>query len=150
MVKNLVKLSIVFFFVLAAFFFMLIFLLGDAEQTKMDNQIKQEVPIQQARVRAWGEVPGTFDFAYTREVDFYAIDDAASTASELALSQQSSVKMEVTREFLDPAGGSGRPQWTPQKSVVEYRQQYSYAYPGTASEEDAQPNADLRTLNFGA
>ena len=86
MVKNLVKLSIVFFFVLAAFFFMLIFLLGDAEQTKMDNQIKQEVPIQQARVRAWGEVPGTFDFAYTREVDFYAIDDAASTASELALS----------------------------------------------------------------
>ena len=121
MVKNLVKLSIVFFFVLAAFFFMLIFLLGDAEQTKMDNQIKQEVPIQQARVSAWGEVPGTLDFAYTRDIDFYAIDDSSSTASELALSQQSGSKMSVTRNFADPAGGPGRPQWTPQKSVVEYR-----------------------------
>ena len=37
MLKNLVKHSIVFFFVLAAFFFMMIFLLGDAEQTKMNN-----------------------------------------------------------------------------------------------------------------
>ena len=54
MVKNLVKHSIVFFFVLAGFFFMMIFLLGDALQTKMDNQIKLEVPIQQARYTAWG------------------------------------------------------------------------------------------------
>ena len=74
MVKNIVKLSIVFFFVLAAFFFMMIFLLGDAEQTKMNNHIKAEVPIQQPRVDAWGEVPGYFEYAYTRALGLYAFD----------------------------------------------------------------------------
>ena len=62
MVRNLVKHSIVFFFVLAGFFFMMIFLLGDALQTKMDNQIKMDVPIQQARSSAWAQIPGYFEF----------------------------------------------------------------------------------------
>ena len=122
MVKNLVKNSIVFFFVLAAFFFMMIFLLGDAEQTKMDNRVRREVPIQQARVAAWGEVPGYFGFAYTRALDFYAIDDATSTANTLALSKQSTVNLDVNRDFLNPnMTTEGKPVWTPQKSVVEYR-----------------------------
>ena len=81
MVKNLVKHSIVFFFVLAGFFFMMIFLLGDALQTKMDNQIRGEVPIQQARYSAWGEVPGYFEFQLKRAIDFYSISDATSSSS---------------------------------------------------------------------
>ena len=121
MVKNLVKFSIPFFFVLAAFFFMMIFLLGDAEQTKMNNQINKEAPIQQARVAAWGEIPGYFGFSYTRDVDFYAIDDTASTDTVLALSKQSTVSMDVTKTLTDPDGsGTGRPLWTPQKSCVEF------------------------------
>ena len=151
MVKNLVKNSIVFFFVLAAFFFMMIFLLGDAEQTKMDNRVRREVPIQQARVAAWGEVPGYFGFAYTRALDFYAIDDATSTANTLALSKQSTVNLDVNRDFLNPnMTTEGKPVWTPQKSVVEYRQQYRYAPNSVADEENDEPNSSLRTLNFGA
>ena len=152
MVKNLVKNSIVFFFVLAAFFFMMIFLLGDAEQTKMNNKIKQEVPIQQARVAAWGEIPGYFGYDYTRAVDFYAIADS-STPTELALSKQSTVSLAVSRQFLNPNRtlSEAKPVWTPQKSVVEYREQYAYTTSeATTNDEEDASNADIRTLNFGA
>ena len=115
MVRSLVKPSIVFFFVLAAFFFLLIFLLGDAEQTKMNNMIKSEVPIQQARVDAWGEIPGYFDFSYRRAIDFYAYDAKGSSDTDLALSKQSTVNLDVTREFLSPnfTNPDAKPQWTP-------------------------------------
>ena len=116
----------------------------------MNNRIKKEVPIQQARVSAWGEVPGYFDFVYTRAIDFYAIDDTTSTTSTLALSKQSTVNLDVSRNFLDPnMTSAGKPVWTPQKSVVEYRQQYGYSMQSAANEED-ESNSSLRTLNFGA
>ena len=65
---------------------MMIFLLGDALQTKMDNQIKMDVPIQQARASAWAEIPGYFEFQLKRAIDFYSISDVTST-SQIGMSR---------------------------------------------------------------
>lgn len=43
--RHILKLSIVFFFVLAIFFFMMIFLLGIAKNNKLRNSVNNNVPI---------------------------------------------------------------------------------------------------------
>lgn len=144
MVRNLVKHSIVFFFVLAGFFFMMIFLLGDALQTKMDNQIKMDVPIQQARSSAWAEIPGYFEYQLKRAIDFYSISDVTST-SQIGMSRQTTVDLDVTRNFLNPNTSlETKPIWNAPKSTIDYRMKYGYNMPSDAS------NAEFQTLNFGA
>lgn len=64
--RKLLKLSIVFFFVLAVFFFACIFLLTDAHNVNLKNKIALQVPIKQQEISTWGQVPGELMYSWSR------------------------------------------------------------------------------------
>lgn len=66
-------------FILASFFFSLIFLIGLANNTKTDNAIMNQVPLQQAEVSRWGQIPGDLGFAFDRQVSIYSRDEYSYT-----------------------------------------------------------------------
>ena len=65
--RKVLRLSIVFFFVLAVFFFCLIFLLALAKKHVVQNGVDQNVTIQQGEYNTWGKIPGTLDFTWSRK-----------------------------------------------------------------------------------
>ena len=62
MLRSYLGQSIVILFTLAAFFFSLIFLVGIADNTKTNNAILNQVPLQQAEIARWGTIPGSLQY----------------------------------------------------------------------------------------
>ena len=110
--RQVLRLSIVFFFSLAVFFFLMIFLLGLARKWDLKNKVEAQVPIQQAQNHTWGRIPGELHYNWTRSYNLYQFDyKITDGASDIALSTRGNYSYEMKRDFENPT-------WYPQKSVV--------------------------------
>ena len=69
--RSILKLSIVFLFVMAIFFFLMIFLLGLAEKHTLKNSVNDQVPIQQQEYATWGQIPGDLKYDFSRKFTLY-------------------------------------------------------------------------------
>jgi hypothetical protein len=73
MFRDYVGHSIAIFFSLAVFFFSMTFLIGIGKDTKTQNSIDNQVPLQQAEVNRWGTIPGKLDYTFTRSAQIYSV-----------------------------------------------------------------------------
>ena len=118
MFRDYVGHSIAIFFSLAALFFAMTFLIGIGKDTKTQNSIDNQVPLQQAEVDRWGTIPGKLDYTFTRSAQIYSV---ASYKNEiLNLNLQGPYLMDVNRTFVGPY-------WDPTKQVVSYSMDYNYS-----------------------
>ena len=141
--RGLMKFAIAFFFTLAVFFFLCIFLLGLAQRHNMVNQVDELVPIQQAEYANWGQIPGNFSFAFTRNYKLYEFNyEPTAGASEINLSTVGEYNYDLTRDYEDPT-------WYPQKSVVQFKQKYNYPDPTNENGEVSNADDSMMTINLG-
>ena len=73
MFKDYIGHSVVIFFTLAGFFFSMTFLIGLGLDTKTQNSIQNQVPLQQAEVARWGTIPGSLGYTMTRTPTIYSV-----------------------------------------------------------------------------
>lgn len=140
--RRILRLSIVFFFVLAVFFFLCIFLLGLAHKHVLKNTVDEKVPIQQNEYNTWGVIPGELLYSWTRSYKLYKFNyKPTAGASEINLSTVNTFDYSVDRVYNNAT-------WYPQKSVVQYNESYNYT---ATNSESADANAEtMYTINMGA
>lgn len=105
MLRDLLGNSIVVLITLSAFFFSLIFLLSVADNTKTNNSIENQVPMQQAEQSRWGAIPGDFAYNLIRKVQIYSTSTGGylPEQNELILVEQPlGNSFIVDRTFVDP------------------------------------------------
>ena len=119
--RYILRLSIVFFFVLAIFFFLCIFLLGLAKNHVLKNSVADKVPIQQSEYKTWGVIPGDLKYSWTRSYNLYEFSYAPTRgAPEINLKTVGQYDYSLERVFKNAT-------WFPQKSVVSYNESYTYS-----------------------
>lgn len=117
MLKTYLGQAVVILFTLSALFFANIFLIGVAKNTKTDNSITQQVPLQQSEIDRWGTIPGSLQYVYTRTATIYSIQSYSDKSINLDI--QGPYELVTERKFEDST-------WVPTKSSIGYTMNYTY------------------------
>ena len=100
--RHILRLSIIFLFVLAIFFFLCIFLLGLAKKHMLKNEVDDKVPIQQNEYNTWGKIPGELNYSWTRSYKLYEFAyPPTSGASAISLNTVGSYEYDLARNFTN-------------------------------------------------
>jgi hypothetical protein len=76
------------------------------------------VPLQQAEVARWGQIPGDLGYFWTRTATIYSKQRFDST--EYIANVQGPYQFKTARSFENTA-------WAPTKSCIDYTMKYSYS-----------------------
>ena len=119
----------------AAVSFILIFIVSIALIESLRNEIKSFTPITLYNYTRWGEIPGSLNYEYTKELYLYNLTDDDITDSSIYLGSVGPITLNVNRQFTDPIYDNA-------KMLVNYTMEHSY------SVQQSPEGLDLDQKNF--
>ena len=142
-VRQILRLSIICFFILAIMFFLMIFLIGLSKKHVLKNSVDEKVPIQQNEQATWGQIPGTLGYDWTRSYSLYEFNYQVTAGSPIiSLASVGTYEYNVTRDYDNAF-------WYAQKSVVDYNASYTLTEITASEKNEEDAAADtVSTINM--